>query len=152
MAGLLRAFWFAAGCFGFAATPALACSCAPSESAGAQAGRYDFIAVVKVGQSWDLEGEEAGPVMLGASLTLMHVQSVLKGEMSRHVVVKALNPGTPACGISFRQGAEVLLLATGEDGAYTASLCDLPQFPLADFEAALKDDQDETMGQGPEEP
>ena len=140
MAGFLRAFWIAAGCFSFAAAPALACSCAPSESAEAQAGRYDFVAVVKVDQTWDLEDEKTGPFIIGSSLTLMHVQSVLKGEMARYVVVKALDPGMPACGIHFREDAEILLLATGKDGAYTASMCDLPQFSLAEFEAALEDD------------
>jgi len=168
------------------AGPALACSCAPAESAEAQAAGYDLIAVVTVGESWELESESkaaeaeaykayqdekakalrtyaeslaAGedvppladfmdnfysqssyrpaPYLIGSHLTMMHVQSVLKGEMSRHVIVKSMDPGMPACGVRYRPGSEILLLATGSDGIYRTSMCDRAQFPLEDYEAAL---------------
>ncbi len=77
------------------------------------------------------------PYVIGSHLTMMHVQSVLKGEMSRHVVVKSMDPGMPACGVRYRPGAQVLLLAQGSNGVYRTSMCDRAQFPLEDFEAAL---------------
>lgn len=77
------------------------------------------------------------PYVIGSHLTMMHVQSVLKGEMSRHVVVKSMDPGMPACGVRYRPGAQVLLLAQGSNGVYRTSMCDRAQFPLEDFEEAL---------------
>ena len=78
------------------------------------------------------------PHVIGSHLTIMHIQSVLKGEMSRHVVVKSMDPGMPACGVRYRPGAEVLLLARGDNGVYHTSMCDQAQFPLEAYEAAIE--------------
>lgn len=70
-------------------------------------------------------------------LTQMRVDRVLKGEQAGVIFVRSASPGMPACGVRYRPGSEVLLLAKGGDGLYSTWMCSQPQFPLSDFEAAL---------------
>ncbi|MEM5518539.1 hypothetical protein WNY37_16395 [Henriciella sp. AS95] len=127
-------------CLGLGAGQAAACSCPPSQSAAQQAEGYDLIAVVEVGEVWDLESEPTdppSPFIIGEHITQMKVQRVLKGEMSRYVLVKSADAGMPACGVNYRPDTELLLLAKGGEGVYSTWMCDRAQFPVEDFEAAL---------------
>ena len=72
-----------------------------------------------------------------STLTQMKVSRVLKGETSKTIFVRSPPANPLTCGVTYRPDGELLLLARGADGMYSTWMCDMAQFPLADFKAAL---------------
>jgi len=115
---------------------ALACTCPPLEDAAAQAETHDLVAVVTVGAH-----KEFGQTPYGTPErieTRIKVREVLKdGEMTS-LVLTTQAPGNPACGIVYRQGAEIVLLANEMDGSgYSAWMCSAARFSEDEFRTAL---------------
>jgi len=141
----------------FSAEQAFACSCRPHhQSAAEQAEHYPLIFVGTAMTSVDvtpapppikrsfwqrLQFWKPAPVSphhgSHSFTTAFQVKSVLKGEEADTITLHH-NAISAMCGISFVKGYEYLILAyQKDDGTYSTGLCALPQFPLAEFEAAL---------------
>jgi hypothetical protein len=141
----------------FSAGQAFACSCAPERSAAEQADRYPLIFVGTAMTSVDvtpapppvkrsfwnrLQFWKPAPVpppnYSKSFETSFTVKRMLKGEEADTVTLQHIGNNGALCGRNFIAGDEYLILASArEDGTFTTSLCALPQFPLAAFEAAL---------------
>ena len=114
------------------ASTAWACSClrapdAESHLAGASVMFSGYVQSTKVDR-------QAG----GSAVTRIRVVRTLKG---RPLPVRVVRHGTDpaACGIAFRRGQFVTVLASASKDGLRLSLCgSTPQFPLADYERAAR--------------
>lgn len=112
------------------ATAAWACSCLRYESAAAQMAEAD---VVFVGRMTSFSNHAMGDNHPHAMhMARFEVSRTIKGEA---LPVRAVMHATDEamCGIRFEMGRETIVLARVRDGVLTTSLCDAPQFPLADY-------------------
>jgi hypothetical protein len=117
-----------------AAGVAWACECTHWRSDAAQLAETDVAFVGEVVRT----ARETGPGGEDGNLvTEFTVSRTLKGP-HRQIRRIAHYPGPEGgpCGIDFRRGAEVLVLAGELDERLYTSSCHRPQFPLAAFERA----------------
>lgn len=138
---MLKKMILASGLAAALSMPALACTCPPIEDAAAQAAEYELVAIAVVDSTEETApapGEQASPYG-PSTVTEMTIRRVLKGAAGQTVTVKSPPASPVTCGMSYRPGEREILLLTNarEDGTYSTWMCDLPQFPTADFEAAL---------------
>lgn len=111
---------------------ALACTCPPLPNAAAQADDWDLVAL---GTVVSTDNDEAG------NSALIAMDEVFKGEASAAVTVSS-GPSNPmACGLSYRQGDDVIVLANRQsEGQFSNYFCAIPQFDADAFRAALTED------------
>lgn len=114
---------------GLSAGASLACSCLRAESAASHAAMAD---VVFAGRAIDTR--RLGP---NEAATSFRVEAALKGRTGG-VVQVGHGLESAACGVTFRPGERVLVLASrGPRGELRTSLCSRPQFPEAEYRRAL---------------
>jgi hypothetical protein len=110
---------------------ALACSCARYANAAAHAAEADVIFRGRV--------ISTAPDGQYQQHTTFEVLETLKGEARATLVVRhggAALAGA-ACGIVYRVGAEVLVIAHGGEGDLVTSSCSAPRWDIAAYRAAL---------------
>lgn len=112
-----------------AAGPALACSCAPETTAAEQLAEADQAFVGRVLHS--RIGRD------GEGRTVFRVEETLKGDGRGNVAVSHPTDG-PTCGVRFRKGDRLLVLAVRDGRTLQTNLCLLPRHPLEDFRAAAR--------------
>ena len=108
---------------------ALACSCMRQESAAAHLRAADLA----------FEGRALGTRVApgGEAVTRFRVSQVLKGRRVPNTVEVGHQTNGAACGLSYRPGAAVLVLAHRvEPNRHRTGLCSTPQFPLAAYRTA----------------
>lgn len=117
-------------CAGFGT--ALACTCPPLPNAAAQAEEWDLVAL---GTVVSTDNDEAG------NSALIAMDEVFKGEASAAVMVSS-GPSNPmACGLSYRQGDDVIVLANEQgEGQFSNYFCAIPQFGADAFRAAFSEE------------
>ena len=130
------------------AAPASACMCPPEASAEAQAAAFDLVALAKMEGDAEIGQTPFGtPERIETEFTLLEVMKgdALEGD---EILVISGAPGNPSCGIRWREGSEVMLLAKArQTGGYSAWMCSIPQFSEADFRAALKPGAVDVVGE-----
>ncbi|MBW3559219.1 MAG: hypothetical protein KY449_05520 [Proteobacteria bacterium] len=109
---------------------ALACSCMPQTSAAEHLAGTDLAFTGRVlGTRVDVQGY---------AVTRFRVAETLKGRAPRTVAVSHHTMGA-TCGLSYRPGARVLVLAERrEGGVWRTSLCSAPQFPEVEYRQAAR--------------
>lgn len=107
---------------------AWACSCRPYNSAAEQFAQADVMFVGRVVSTTERDRRSA--------TTRFEVLRTLKGQRRTDVDIRhPFNDGGAGCGVEFRPGQTVTVIAhEGEDGLAT-NLCAMPRFPLEDYEA-----------------
>jgi hypothetical protein len=112
---------------------ALACKCVQHRDAGTQLEQAQLMVVARA--EWTRS--ERGAADPGQVVTRFVVSRTLKGQARRDWRI-AHHVQSPTCGVTFQPGREYVLLAGPELGRMTTSLCQQPQFPLADYERAVR--------------
>ena len=113
-----------------AAGAALACSCVPYASAAEQLAEADLLFKGRV-----VEERVHGRT---SATTTFAVTEVIKGPAMRRVSLNHRLDGA-ACGVRFRPGAAVLLLAhRAPDGTLRTGLCSRPRFPEGEYRRAVR--------------
>lgn len=119
----------AAGLLLLVAGPALACTCAPETTAAEQLDGADQAFVGRVLHS------RIGRA--GEGRTVFRVEEALKGGGRGNVAVSHPTDG-PTCGVRYRKGDRLLVLAVRDGRTLGTNLCLLPRHPLEEFRAAAK--------------
>lgn len=148
-----------AAIFGLSAAQANACSCGQEASVQQQAERYELIFV---GTPTETINPDAAPPAKRSFWKRLqfwkpapapqevefspHTQletrfensTILKGTPASPLIIKHSEPDGANCGRSFSPERTYFILAyKHEDGTYSTSICAMPQFSRADFEAVL---------------
>jgi hypothetical protein len=108
---------------------ALACSCAPPTSAAEQLAATDLAFTGRV------LGTRVGRD--GSAVTRFRPTSVIKGQASG-VVAVTHHTDDATCGLTYRKGASVLVLADRDGGSWRTGLCSAPRFSEAGFRQAAR--------------
>lgn len=121
-----------AAAFAASATVALACSCVEWQTPQAQLEEMDLAVARAV---WTRQEQGRGPY---EGVTLFTVERTLKGEARQQWrVAHIVDDGGATCGIEFRPGERVLLMATMEEGRLKTGMCHRALFPVAAYERAI---------------
>ncbi len=104
----------------------------------------DEMEVVFVGRAVRTVPEGAVPAprpgpapRMSTGVTRFEVQRTLKGPGKTVRRIAHPDGGEPSCGVAFQPGKTYVVMARASEGRLMTSLCDRPQFPLADYERAL---------------
>ena len=123
LAAVVAAAAFSAG------TAALACSCVMFSSAAEQLKMTD-VAFRGTVTSERLDRE-------GGAVTTFRVVETIKGRAPRTVRVSH-RVESAACGLRFKRGATVLVLAHQEEGRLSTGLCSQARFPVDQYRRAAR--------------
>ena len=112
-----------------AAPAAWACSCIRQSSAAEHLASTDLTFTGRV-----LGTRVAAD---GAAVTRFQVAETLKGRAPRTVAVSH-HTVSATCGLTYRRGARVLVLAERRGAEWRTSLCSAPQYPESDYRRAAR--------------
>lgn len=119
--------------FAASATAALACSCFNWRTPQEQLEVMDLAVVAR--PVWTRREEGRGP---GEGVTLFTVERTLKGEVRRQWrIAHVVDDGGSTCGILFKPGERVLLMANMQEGRLVTGMCHRATFPVAAYDRAL---------------
>lgn len=111
---------------------ALACSCAPPSSAAEQLAATDL---AFRGRVLDTRVDREG-----WAVTRFQVAETLKGRAPRTVAVSH-HTISATCGLTYRRGVSVLVMAERRGAEWRTGLCSAPRFPIADYRRAARTPQ-----------
>lgn len=115
------------------ATAAIACSCVNWQTPQAQLDQMDVAVIARpVWTRREVDGEAYDGV------TLFTVERTLKGEARQQWrIAHLVDHNGPTCGVAFRPGERILLMATMHQGRLMTSACHGALFPIAAYERAV---------------
>jgi hypothetical protein len=120
--------------FAASATTALACSCVEWRTPQEQLAEMDLAVVARAGWTRPEVGGR-GPY---DGVTLFTVERTLKGERrTEWKIAHIVDDDGATCGVRFRPGQRVILLARMQDGRLFTSLCHRARFSVSAYERAL---------------
>jgi hypothetical protein len=74
----------------------------------------------------------------GSAVTRFQVRETLKGRAPARTLAVSHHAVSATCGLTYKRGATVLVLADRRGSEWRTGLCSAPQFPEADYRRAAR--------------